>query len=1017
MSAPAPSLAALRIEVPLGSRVLLMSGLELNSEATESSISAVGHLCGELDRWQGTGTVIIAGGLFADGVGCDEVSAALAAHTSLSTSIRSYLEAPGRRAIFTPSDAESSRLDAEAISAIEAVGLSVTGDVTLECVAASGRRSVLVSADGGCTSAIAELADDQRRPWLEGIDRLDDPRAARRFTSSRALYRRLGRYLWVPALVAVVAAIATHLTFVSSRLSRLGGHHRAHHVFARVANAPWHTRLAVTAVVVIVAELLVGIAAALMARRAFRATAEGDIERPGRGVVSADADAAVGADQSEMDQARAHIAGGGAGLILGGTTAAGLTHLDTGFFTMVGASSVVIREHRGRLGLPPVFLAHRQTSTLELETGAELHLRLLLRDERLACSSRIERLAAGELAKDSPLPEQGLRLVASWPGGGTWPPPPDLSGVQARARRMRRIAAFSIFVTGLLDLLVAVSPPLRARLHTVMTYLPLGISQTAAAAVAITGIALVMLSRGVLRGQRRAWLVAVLLLGASMVLHVAHAGSVGATIVTGGVLLLLLVERRWFTGTTDRSSLASALPILAAVILVAVGAAFMGVELSNLERGTLPGWPLVLLAVSERLVGLSTVALPDHIDDFVYPTMLTVGVAVIVTLLYLATRPVVDRRLSEHHLAAERRVAERRARDIVRRHGRGTLDFFALRDDKQYFFYGDSLVAYAVYGGICLVSPDPIGPATERVQVWAAFRAFCDAHGWGAALIGAGEEWLPIYDEAGMRWLHLGDEAVVEVQSFSLEGGKMKGLRQANTRLARHGYSVEFLDPAQIDPARVPGLIALMSLKRRGDQERGFSMMLGRLFDPKDTGLLLTVVSGPDGQPAAMCQFVPSPAINGFSLDLMRRDPGEHPNGLLDFALCQTIEHLRAEGASGLSLNFAAFRSILDGEKGDSVAIRVERWGLKRLSSILPIETLWRFNEKYNPTWLARYLVYSSPEQFIPTVAAALRAESITEIPVLGRLLAHDPANRPGTVVPPELLEGLPISDRQDSPA
>jgi len=33
---------------------------------------------------------------------------------------------------------------------------------------------------------------------------------------------------------------------------------------------------------------------------------------------------------------------------------------------------------------------------------------------------------------------------------------------------------------------------------------------------------------------------------------------------------------------------------------------------------------------------------------------------------------------------------------------------------------------------------------------------------------------------------------------------------------------------------------------------------------------------------------VPSQAIDGFSLDLMRRDPAEHPNGLLDFALCST---------------------------------------------------------------------------------------------------------------------------------
>jgi lysyl-tRNA synthetase class 2 len=142
----------------------------------------------------------------------------------------------------------------------------------------------------------------------------------------------------------------------------------------------------------------------------------------------------------------------------------------------------------------------------------------------------------------------------------------------------------------------------------------------------------------------------------------------------------------------------------------------------------------------------------------------------------------------------------------------------------------------------------------------------------------------------------------------------------------------------------------------------------------------------------------------------MRRDPGEHPNGLIDYALCSTIAHLAGQGIHGLSLNFSAFRSVLDGERGDGTFTRVERWTLKRLSGILPIESLWSFNAKYQPTWLPRHLVYPAAESFVPVVAAILRAESITEIPVIGRFLASDPSNRPGTVVPPEVLEAARLS-------
>jgi len=89
----------------------------------------------------------------------------------------------------------------------------------------------------------------------------------------------------------------------------------------------------------------------------------------------------------------------------------------------------------------------------------------------------------------------------------------------------------------------------------------------------------------------------------------------------------------------------------------------------------------------------------------------------------------------------------------------------------------------------------------------------------------------------------------------------MKGLRQACTRLKKHGYTVEFFDPADIDPAQVTGVLDLISMLRRGEGERGFSMMLGRLFDPKDKGLLLTLVYGPDGKPrprASSCRRPPS---------------------------------------------------------------------------------------------------------------------------------------------------------------
>jgi len=516
---------------------------------------------------------------------------------------------------------------------------------------------------------------------------------------------------------------------------------------------------------------------------------------------------------------------------------------------------------------------------------------------------------------------------------------------------------------------------------------PLSAAQWAGALVAVAGLALIMLARGILRGQRRSWTVAVSLLTATLVLHVVRGADLDSLALSFLVLGILLVGRGSFRAATDRGSTRSALATLTVGVAVATASAYAVVEVSeHVRHHALPSWPLVLLATTERLVGIQTVALPHRINGFLAPTLLAVGMSLVLVSAYLATRPVVAHELSAGRPQA-RRAAELAAREVVRRHGAGTLDYFALRDDKRWWFHRNSMVAYAVFGGVCLVSPDPIGPRTERAHVWDAFRRFADRHGWSVAVVAASEEWLPIYRESGMRYLYLGDEAVVDVSTFTLQGGKMKGLRQAYNRMRTYGYTVEHLDPSSIDPDLAARLIDLMGRNRRGEAERGFSMTLSRVFDPRDTGLLLTVVRDPDGKPAAMCQFVPAPGVHGYSLDLMRRDPGEHPNGLVDMALCATVEHLRDRGMQGLSLNFAAMRATLEGEDGNGVTQRVERWALRQLSGILPIESLWRYNAKFRPAWLPRYIVYESPERFAPAVAAIMRAESLSEVPVIGRFL------------------------------
>ncbi len=980
----------LKVPLPHGQRAYVVSDLELTptTPSSERGLSEFIDLLNDLDD---ASVVIVAGNLFAPDRTSDPtrfMAATFAAHVELRDAISRFTVEAYRRLIVIPGsrDAEIGRSDS-ARALLAEFNIAVARDVNLQVATASETRDLLVAA--GRSPLDASVVDLTERTDAE---HLEVPRALRRFAVSRLLYRRLARWMWFPLWALVLLDLAGTIVSLADRVT----HHRWHVHATRPADV-W-TTIVIDLLVIAAVEGVLGLIAAWVVRRRFRDTIENTLVAPDEPLVATRV-----FDVDAITVARRVADRGGAGAIVGGAPRAALAFLDRGVCASPGPSRPTVIERRARLGLPPVFATSERFGVVEVEAATSVRVRLLGGQSRSEPATRLERwLATRPRQVEAPL---ATAAVGSWPDGEPWPPPEVRVRTMRRQRGVRKWASALLLLTGFADIVVAASPPLKGHLHAAFAILPIGVVQGAVAVSAISGFAMVMMARGVRRGQRRAWFVAVVLLLVSVITHLARGGRVGSSLLAVAVLAVLLFGRESFTASSDRSSVQSLAPRLALIALVGVISATVGIELTNLHHHHLPNWPTVMLGCIERLVGVTSIGLPDRVGDFVNPAMLTLGVGLLVTGLYVATRPVVDRRLSLQSSPAERRFAELRARDIVRRHGRGTLDYFALRDDKQFFFHRDSLVAYAVYGGVALVSPDPIGPASERRDVLAAFRHHAEQNGWTVGVIGAGEQWISTYAGAGFHHLYLGDEAVVNCPTFSLEGGKMKGLRQACGRLAKKGYTVSFHDPATIDASEVTGVLELIAKLRRGEGERGFSMMLGRLFDPRDQGLLLTIVKDPNGHPAAVCQFVPSPTIHGYSLDLMRRDPGDHPNGLIDYALCSTITYLAENGGQGLSLNFAAFRTLLDGEKVDGALTRIERWALKRLSGVLPIESLWSFNAKYDPGWLPRYIVYPAAESFVPVVTAILRAESITELPVLGRFLGSDPSNRPGTVVPDDVVK------------
>ncbi len=553
----------------------------------------------------------------------------------------------------------------------------------------------------------------------------------------------------------------------------------------------------------------------------------------------------------------------------------------------------------------------------------------------------------------------------------------------ARRQRVRRACSLGLGVIAVFDLVTSVLPPSHHSLTFLLRFAPLVVAQGAAALLALCGLVLLALTRGLRRGQRQAWALSCVVLLVAAVLHLAR-GVDGVQSALSVVLVgFLLVLRDDFAASTDRSARRSVALLLTGGVVATVALSTAAVEaFLALDRdgNSLP-LHQALLGVAERIIGVQTVTFPSNVNRFLSPTLLGVGLALGAFAVLVISRPLIDRHQRNH----EASIAQ--ARRVLDAHGGGTLDYFALRHDKRHYFAGETLITYAVHGGVCLVSPDPIGPAHERDEAWAAFCRFADSRGWIVAVLGADESALCTYRRAGMRSLYIGDEAIVSLADFDLGGGHKKGLRQAVNRIVRYGYHVSFHDPRDLEPELAEALRVLHEESRRGERERGFSMTLGRVFDPEDKGLLLAVAHSSEGTPVAFCQFVPAPSIHGYSLDLMRRDRGDHPNGLIDFLIVSTIEHLREQHMTALGLNFATMRAVLAGEEEGLRGHRLLRWVFKKLSRSMQIESLWRFSAKYDPKWVRRYLVFGTIEHVLSVGLAVARAESMWEIPVIGRYL------------------------------
>jgi phosphatidylglycerol lysyltransferase len=121
------------------------------------------------------------------------------------------------------------------------------------------------------------------------------------------------------------------------------------------------------------------------------------------------------------------------------------------------------------------------------------------------------------------------------------------------------------------------------------------------------------------------------------------------------------------------------------------------------------------------------------------------------------------------------RQEREQAQVIVERYGRSSLARLLLLDDKRYFFTpGGSLVGYALVGRTAVALGDPVGPVNDLLPSIQAFTALCRLNDWLPVFYQTLPDTLEAYEQASFDALRIGEEGIVNLETFSLEGKKNK---------------------------------------------------------------------------------------------------------------------------------------------------------------------------------------------------------------------------------------------------
>ena len=280
-----------------------------------------------------------------------------------------------------------------------------------------------------------------------------------------------------------------------------------------------------------------------------------------------------------------------------------------------------------------------------------------------------------------------------------------------------------------------------------------------------------------------------------------------------------------------------------------------------------------------------------------------------------------------------------------------------LGDKKVYWaLNGEAMIPYAKFNDKIIVLSDPVVPRERLSDCIQEFQGYLDTYGYKASFFQVAEENLSIYHDNGYYFFKLGEEAVVNLETFNLVGSKKSAFRNILRRFEKDGFSFEIIEP----PFTKEFLEKIKGISDEwlgGRKEKSFSIGWFNEAYLKKAPIAILKDNNKD-EIIAFVSLMYCYDGKSIAIDLMRFKK-KVPNSTMEFLFLSIILYFQEKGYKRFNLGEAPLSSV-GLTPGSHLLEKFARLVYNYGQVFYSFSGLRRFKQKFKPEWEAKYLAYSS---------------------------------------------------------